>query len=86
VPSGGVALAKLGDNEYLVTGRNARLTFSVNKNVKDRAAIFERVEEGRFVNGKWVMSRVWNGDQTDYGLTFTDRPVVLKVKLGAYLF
>jgi beta-galactosidase GanA len=86
VPSGGVALAKLGDNEYLVTGRNARLTFSVNKNVKDRAAIFERVEEGRFVNGKWVMSRVWNGDQTDYGLNFTDRPVVLKVKLGAYLF
>jgi beta-galactosidase GanA len=86
VPSGGVALAKLGDNEYLVTGQNARLTFSVNKNVKDRAAIFERVEEGRFVNGKWVMSRVWNGDQTDYGLNFTDRPVVLKVKLGAYLF
>jgi beta-galactosidase GanA len=86
VPSGGVALAKLADNEYLVTGQNARLTFSVNKNVKDRAAIFERVEEGRFVDGKWVMSRVWNGDQTDYGLNFTDKPVILKVKLGAYLF
>jgi len=86
VPSGGVALAKLGDNEYLVTGQNARLMFSVNKAVKDRAAIFERVEEGRFVNGKWVMSRVWNGDQTDYGLNFTDRPVVLKVKLGTYIF
>jgi beta-galactosidase GanA len=86
IPSGGVALAKLGDNEYLVTGQNARLTFGVNKNVKNRAAILERVEEGRFVNGKWVMSRVWNGDQTDYGLNFTDRPVVLKVKLGAYVF
>ncbi|MFJ1471994.1 DUF5597 domain-containing protein [Massilia orientalis] len=86
VPSGGVALAKLGDNEYLVTGQNARLTFSANKAIKDRAAIFERVEEGRFVNGKWVMSRVWNGDQTDYGLNFTDRPVVLKVKLGTYIF
>ncbi|WP_322404638.1 DUF5597 domain-containing protein [Massilia luteola] len=86
VPSGGVVLAKLGANEYLVTGQNARLTFGVNSDVKDRAAILERVEEGRFVNGKWVMSRVWNGDQTDYGLNFTDRPVVLKVKLGAYLF
>ena len=86
VPSGGVALARLGDNEYLVTGQNARLTFSVNKDMKDRAAIFERVEEGRFVNGKWVMSRVWNGDQTDYGLNFTDLPVVLKVKLGTYIF
>ena len=86
VPSGGVALAKLGDNEYLVTGLNARITFSVNGAVKDRAAIFERVEEGQFVNGKWVMSRVWNGDQTDYGLNFTDLPVILKVRLGAYKF
>ena len=27
-----------------------------------------RVEEGHFDKDQWVMDRVWNGDQTDYGL------------------
>lgn len=84
VPGGGVAIAKLGDNEYLVTGQSARLTFGLAKGVKGRSMIFDRVEEGRFVKGKWVMSRIWNGDQADYGLNFTDQPVVLKVRLATY--
>lgn len=84
MPGGGVAIAKLGDNEYLVTGQSARLTFGLAKGVKGRSMIFDRVEEGRFVKGKWVMSRIWNGDQTDYGLNFTDQPVVLKVRLATY--
>ncbi len=84
VPGGGVAVAKLGDNEYLVTGQNARLTFGLGKGIKGRGMIFERVEEGQYVKGKWVMSRVWNGDQTDYGLNFTEVPVVLKVRLATY--
>ena len=41
------------------------------------------VEEGTFENGRWVMSRRWNGDQTDYGLNLTD-PTLLKVRLGTY--
>ena len=45
---------------------------------------FERVEEGRFVDGAWVMDRVWNGDQTDWGLNFSERPRVLRVKLATY--
>ena len=44
-----------------------------------------RVEEGTFdENGKWVMQRVWNGDQVDWGINFTDRPVLLKVQMGTY--
>jgi beta-galactosidase GanA len=44
-----------------------------------------RVEEGTFdPAGQWVMSRVWNGDQTDYGLNITAQPRLLKVKLGTY--
>jgi hypothetical protein len=31
-----------------------------------------------------MMSRVWNGDQTDYGLNFTGQPRLLKVKMGSY--
>ena len=44
-----------------------------------------RVEEGSFdESGRWVMTRVWNGDQTDYGLNFTGQPVLLKVKMGVW--
>ncbi len=44
---------------------------------------FLDVEEGTYQNGRWVMARRWNGDQTDYGLNLT-RPVLLKVRLGTY--
>jgi beta-galactosidase GanA len=43
-----------------------------------------RVEEGHFDKDQWVMDRVWNGDQTDYGLNLTARPVWLKVTMGRY--
>ena len=34
--------------------------------------------------GQWVFERVWNGDQTDYGLNFTSAPQLLRVKLATY--
>jgi len=48
-------------------------------------ALIDHVEEGRYdANGKWVMERRWNGDQTDWGLNFTGNPRVIKVKMGRY--
>lgn len=49
-----------------------------------RHALLARVEEGRFVDGRWVFHHIWNGDQTDYGLNFTTVPRILKVTLGSY--
>jgi beta-galactosidase GanA len=46
--------------------------------------MFDRVEEGHYEGGKWVFERVWNGDQTDYGLNFTSVPQVLRVKLATW--
>ena len=43
-----------------------------------------RVEEGRYEEGRWVLDRVWSGDQTDYGLDFTALPQVLRVTLAEY--
>ena len=43
-----------------------------------------KVEEGRFVNGQWATDRIWNGDQTDYGINIIDRPVLLRVTMGRY--
>ena len=44
-----------------------------------------RVEQGSFdKDGNWVFHHVWNGDQIDYGLNFTARPVMLRVRLGTW--
>ena len=84
VPSGGIAVAKLSDNEFLVTGLNARISFGLAKGQDNKGMVLDRVEEGHYNNGVWVFERVWNGDETDYGLNFTGNPVVLKVRLGTY--
>jgi beta-galactosidase GanA len=79
-----VLIAEIGKDEYLVTGRHARVSFQPGKDRKGVHYLYDRVEEGRYEDGKWVFLRVWNGDQTDYGLNFTDQPRVLHVKLATY--
>jgi beta-galactosidase GanA len=83
-PSGGAVIAGLGPDEYLLIAQNARVSFSLKDASGVNGTLFDRVEEGRFRNGEWVMDRVWNGDQTDYGLNFGPRPQVLRVKLATY--
>lgn len=82
--SGGALIAKLADNEYLVTALRARVSFSTSSELDGQKHMIERVEEGHFENGQWVFERVWNGDQTDWGLNFTSVPHMLKVKLATY--
>ena len=80
-PNGGVAIAQVADNEFIIVGQHARVKISS----ANKRSMFARVEEGHFdASGKWIMERNWNGDQTDYGLNFTGKPVVLKVRLGTY--
>jgi beta-galactosidase GanA len=83
-PSGGAMIAELGPNEYLVIAQNCRVSFSLKDPSGVNGTLFDRVEEGTFRNGEWRMDRVWNGDQTDYGLNFSERPQVLRVKLATY--
>ncbi len=68
--SGGALIAKLADNEYLVTAYRARISFSPSDEISAPYHMVERVEEGHFENGQWIFERVWNGDQTDWGLKF----------------
>lgn len=84
IPTGGALLAELGPDEFLLTGRRVRVSFDLPPGSKANGLIFASVEEGAFVDGRWVMKRVWNGDQTDYGLNFTDQPQVLRVRLATY--
>jgi len=81
-PNGGVAIAQIADNEFIIVGQHARVKID---SAEGKPTMWARVEEGRYdASGKWIMERNWNGDQTDYGLNLTGNPVVLKVKVGTY--
>ena len=81
-PIGGALIAELGPDEFLVTGMHARVT--IHPSAPDQALIYDRVEEGRYVDGAWQFQRNWNGDQTDYGLNFSDAVQLLRVRLATY--
>ena len=84
-PNGGVAIAQIADNEFIVVGQHARVKFDTAGANAGKPSMYGRVEEGYFdANGKWVMVRNWNGDQVDSDLNLTGNPVVLKVRLGTY--
>jgi beta-galactosidase GanA len=83
-PSGGALLAELGADEFLLTGQRVRVNFAPAAGRDANGLIFASVEEGEYRDGKWTRSRIWNGDQTDYGLNLTDEPRLLKVRLATY--
>lgn len=82
-PVGRALVAQLGPDEFLVTGVSARVDFRPT-DAAGKHREFVRVEEGSYVDGKWKFLRIWNGDQTDYGLNFTTQPQVLRVTLMTY--
>ncbi len=84
-PSGGVAIAELAPDEYLVAGFHARVGFAPVAPKPGEHPIMLRVEEGHYdAAGTWVFERLWNGDQTDYGLNLASEPVLLRVKLASW--
>jgi len=84
-PSGGAAIAQIGPDEFVIVGQQVRVKLSGNGANAGKPAMHARVEEGHFeADGKWVMERNWNGDQTDYGLNLPATPTVLKVRMGTY--
>jgi beta-galactosidase GanA len=79
-PGGGVAIAQLSDDEFLVIGQTTRVRMEP---APGTSGLMLRAEQGHFDDkGRWVMERVWNGDQVDYGLNLPAEPVMLKVRMG----
>ena len=82
---GGALVAQLGPDEFLVAGANIRMRFGLADAAPGEHSQYLSVEQGSFdQSGAWVRRNVWNGDQTDYGLNFTARPVMLRVRLGTW--
>jgi beta-galactosidase GanA len=84
-PSGGAIVAEIAPGEFIVTAHRARVEFAAKPSADGRRRMVVRYEEGHFDGeGRWVFERIWNGDQTDYGLNFTDRPQLLRVVTATY--
>lgn len=84
VPVGGLLVAQLDPDTFLVTGRHVRLRLELAAAAPGERTQLIEAQEGRFVGGEWVMQRRWNGDQVDYGFNFGAEPVWLKIEMGTY--
>ncbi len=83
-PTGRALVAQLGPNQFLVTGFHCRVDITLSDPASTKKRQFLRVEEGAYANGAFAPIRIWNGDQTDYGLNFSSAPQVLRVSLATY--
>lgn len=84
-PTGGALIAEVTPGEFIITGYLSRVDFAAKSTTDGKRRMVLRYEEGHFdADGKWVFERIWNGDQTDYGLNFTDRPQLLRVVTATY--
>jgi hypothetical protein len=81
---GRALVAQLSDNEFLVTGIDARIEFHLPAGTNGKHLQLLRAEEGAYENDSWKFLRLWNGDQTDFGLNFTHQGKVVRVRLGLY--
>ncbi|MFG6468442.1 DUF5597 domain-containing protein [Roseateles sp. BYS87W] len=79
-PNGGAAFAQISPDEFIVIGHRVRVRLEPAEGTQ---GLMLRAEQGRFdAQGRWVMERVWNGDQVDWGLNLPAEPVMLKVTMG----
>jgi hypothetical protein len=81
-PVGRALVAQLKDNQFLVAGFHCRVDFKPAAAGKYRQ--FLKVEEGTYVNGAFKFQRIWNGDETDWGLSLGAEPLVLRVSVATY--
>lgn len=81
-PVGRALVAELARDRFLVAGFFCRVDFAPRE--RDRRREFLRVEEGEYDGAEFRPTRIWNGDQTDWGLNFVSAPQVLRVSLATY--
>jgi beta-galactosidase GanA len=83
-PIGRALIGALGIDQFLVAGFFCRVDFQTSDEAPGKQRQFIRVDEGIYEGGVFRPIRIWNGDQTDWGLNFTSVPQVLRVSLGTY--
>jgi hypothetical protein len=81
-PMGKALIVTLNENEFMLMGTDCRISFRPTGKFAGRAWQYLRVEEGSYENGGFKVSRILNGDETDWGGPLFSRvPVLLKAAL-----
>ncbi|HMD60711.1 MAG TPA: DUF5597 domain-containing protein [Opitutaceae bacterium] len=81
---GRLLVAQLGEDEFVITGYLCRVDFRIADPASGAHRDFLRVEEGGYEGGAFRPVRIWNGDETDWGLNFGSAPQVIRVRLATY--
>jgi hypothetical protein len=81
---GAALVAQLGPDEFLVTGIDASISFHLPGKLPWIHSQIISAEQGTYENGVWKPLRLWNGDETDRGLCFYEKPEVVRVKMGRF--
>lgn len=80
--TGRALVARLDATHFLVAGTNARINF-LSQNHDGGIHEVIRVEEGTYdTHDKWHAERIWNGDETDYGMSLPDKTgIALRIEV-----
>jgi hypothetical protein len=81
---GAALVAQLGPDEFLVTGLDASVTFHLAGKLPLIHSQIVSAEQGTYEDGVWKPLRLWNGDETDRGLCFHEKPEVVRVKMQRF--
>ncbi len=81
---GAALIAQLGPDEFLVTGVDASVTFHLPGKQPWIHSQIVTAEQGVYDDEKWKPIRLWNGDETDRGLGFHEKPEVIHVLMGRF--
>ncbi len=81
---GAALIGRLGPNQFLVTGVDASVIFHLPGKLPWMRSQIVTAQQGSYVAGVWKPLRLWNGDETDRGLCFHEKPEVVQVTMGRF--
>jgi hypothetical protein len=81
---GSALVAQLGPDEFLVTGVDASVTFHLPGKLPWIRSQIVSAQQGVYQNDVWKPLRLWNGDETDRGVCFYQKPEVVRVTMGRF--
>ncbi|MGA2747445.1 MAG: DUF5597 domain-containing protein [Verrucomicrobiota bacterium] len=89
-PVGRALVARTAENQFWVTGLYCRVDFQPASGAHrdflrvDEVAVAQSSKSGDSAQNDYNFLRIWNGDETDWGLNFSSAPQTLRVVLGTY--
>jgi Domain of unknown function (DUF5597)/Glycosyl hydrolases family 35 len=81
---GSALIAQLGPDEFLVAAVDASVSFHLPGKLPWIRSEIVTAEQGIYENDGWKPQRLWNGDETDRGLCFHEKPEVVRLRLGRF--